>query len=107
MQTRLHLLAAQPGTFWGRNVQYSGYGFADQEFHAISMSKEDFEAWVARVKQSSNTLDAATYKKLAEPSSKVPVTYFSGVEPNLFDSIIAKYAHGDTHAGAEPAQAVE
>jgi cytochrome o ubiquinol oxidase subunit II len=107
MQTRLNLLADQPGTFWGRNVQYSGHGFADQEFHAISMSKEDFDAWVAKVKRSSDTLDAATYKKLAAPSSKVPVTYYSGVEPHLFDAIIAKYPHGETHAGVEPAQAVE
>jgi len=96
MQTRLHLLADKPGRFMGRNVQYSGRGFADQQFDAIAtFSKEDFEAWAAKVKASPDTLDAATYEQLAKPSAKVPVTYYSGVEPNLFDKIIAKWRRGD------------
>jgi cytochrome o ubiquinol oxidase subunit II len=103
MQTRLHLLAKKPGTFWGRNVQYSGGDFADQEFHAVSMSNADFDAWVAKAKRSPKTLDAATYKAFAKPSSKVPVTYYSSVEPNLFDSIIAKYTHGEVRAEAPAA----
>ncbi len=42
MQTRLHLLADKPGRFWGRNVQYSGSGFADQQFDAVAMSERGF-----------------------------------------------------------------
>jgi cytochrome o ubiquinol oxidase subunit II len=96
MQTRLHLLADKPGRFMGRNVQYSGRGFADQQFDAIATSsKEDFAAWAAKVKASLDTLDAETYEQLAKPSAKVPVTYYSGVEPNLFDKIIAKWRRGD------------
>jgi len=95
MQTRLHLLADKPGKFYGRNVQYSGSGFADQQFHAIATSDEEFDAWLAKVKGSSQGLDASTYEQLAKPSEKVPVTYYSDVEPNLFDNIIAKYRHGD------------
>jgi cytochrome o ubiquinol oxidase subunit 2 len=95
MQTRLHLLADKSGRFMGRNVQYSGRGFADQQFDAIATTKENFDAWVAKVKASSDTLDAQTYAQLAKPSAKVPVTYYSGVEPNLFDNIIAKWRHGD------------
>lgn len=97
MQTRLHLLADEPGEFWGRNVQYSGRGFADQQFRAIATATGDeFEAWIANVGTSSNKLDAATYERLAKPSTKVPVTYYSDIEPNLFDSIIAKWRHGGT-----------
>lgn len=109
METRLNLLANEPGEFWGRNMQYSGTGFADQQFRAIATTKEDFDAWVEKVKAASDTLDASTYEALAKPSQKVPVTYYSDVEPNLFDSIIAKYSHGDTDrmpaaaANAEPA----
>ncbi|MEG6507614.1 ubiquinol oxidase subunit II [Methyloligella sp. 2.7D] len=105
MQSRLHLLADEEGEYWGRNVQYSGKGFADQQFHAIAMSRDDFDAWVAKAKQSSGALDAAAYQALAKPSSKVPVTYYSGVEPDLFDSIIAKYAHGHDRLAAEAAEA--
>ena len=99
MQTRLHLLADKPGRFLGRNVQYSGRGFADQQFDAIATTKMDFEAWVAKVKASSDTLDAETYKHLAKPSAKVPVTYYSGVETNLFDNIIAKWNSGMRTSG--------
>jgi cytochrome o ubiquinol oxidase subunit II len=95
MQTRLNLLADQPGTFWGRNVQYSGMGFANQQFDVRATSKEDFDAWVEKAKQSGQVLDAETYDELAKPSQKVPVTYYAGVEPELFDKIIAKYAHND------------
>ncbi|WP_324352756.1 ubiquinol oxidase subunit II [Methyloceanibacter sp.] len=96
MQTRLNLLADKTGTFWGRNVQYSGRGFADQQFQTLAQPKADFDAWVEKVKQSAKALDAAAYEALAKPSQKVPVTYFSGVEPGLFDKIIAKYSHGDS-----------
>jgi cytochrome o ubiquinol oxidase subunit II len=105
MRTELHLLADKPGQFWGRNAQYSGAGFANQQFKVITGSKEDFDAWVDKAKQSSGTLDAATYAKLAKPSQKVPVTYYSGVEPNLFDSIIAKYARNDAELTPGTAQA--
>jgi cytochrome o ubiquinol oxidase subunit 2 len=96
MQTRLHLVADKPGRFMGRNVQYSGRGFADQQFDAIATSsKEDFEAWVAKVKASPDTLDTKTYEQLAKPSAKVPVTYYSDVESTLFDKIIARWRGGD------------
>ncbi len=92
MQTRLHLLADAPGRFVGKNMQYSGDGFADQHFEAIAASQTDFDAWVAKVRQSADKLDATAYRALAKPSSKHPVTYYSAVEPKLFDKIIVKYS---------------
>jgi cytochrome o ubiquinol oxidase subunit 2 len=103
MQTRLHLSSDKPGRFVGRNMQYSGRGFADQQFDAIATSKEEFDAWVAKAKASGSALDAETYGELAKPSTKVPVSYYSDVEPNLFDSIIAKWRQGDV---TDPAPAV-
>lgn len=104
MQTRLHLLADAPGRFVGKNMQYSGDGFADQHFEAVAMSQADFDAWVAKAGQSSGKLDASTYSALAKPSSKHPVTYYSAVEPNLFDKIIAKYSRNLTRHGHAPAK---
>jgi cytochrome o ubiquinol oxidase subunit 2 len=98
MQTRLQLLADAPGTFAGRNVQYSGAGFSDQHFRAVAASPQDFDAWVAKARQSPQKLDAATYRALAAPRRAHPVTYYSAIDPNLFDGIIAKYTHG-AHAG--------
>ena len=101
MQTRLQLLADAPGKFAGRNIQYSGSGFPDQHFAAIAASQEDFDAWVAKVKQSPDRLDAAAYRGLAARSRAHPVTYYSAVEPNLFDAIIAKYTHDHQAHGTD------
>ncbi|MEZ5788191.1 MAG: ubiquinol oxidase subunit II [Xanthobacteraceae bacterium] len=96
METRLNLLADEPGQFAGRNMQYSGSGFANQHFTAIATSDQDFEAWVAKARQSGKTLDNAAYEQLAKPSQLHPVTYYAAFEPNLFARIIAKYAPAGT-----------
>jgi cytochrome o ubiquinol oxidase subunit 2 len=83
-------------------MQYSGAGFADQRFEAIAMSREDFDAWLTKVGQSSETLDADTYRALAKPTQGHPVTYYSAVEPDLFMKILAKYSRTQ----APPEQAV-
>lgn len=107
MQTRLQLLADVTGKFVGRNSQYSGGGFSDQFFEVVAMGPADFDAWVARAKQAPGKLDAPAYARLAERSRLHPVTFYSGVEPRLFDSIIEKYAgpqgHG-AHGATAPAR---
>ena len=98
MQTRLQLLADQPGKFVGRNSQYSGGGYSDQHFEVLSLSQGDFDAWVAKAKQAPGRLDAQTYPAQAAKSRAVPITYYSAVERGLYDQIIAKYRHsGHTH----------
>lgn len=96
MQTRLNLLADQPGRFTGRNTQYSGAGFSDQHFQAAAVSPAEFDAWLARVRESPSTLNAEAYRALAVPSRGHPVTYYAAVEAGLFDTIIAKYTTGRT-----------
>jgi cytochrome o ubiquinol oxidase subunit 2 len=103
MQTRLQLLSNQPGKFVGRNTQYSGGGFSDQYFEVVATTPAEFDAWVARARQSPDKLDPPTYAKLAVRSRNVPFTYYSAVEPRLFDSIIGKYSHA--HRMPEPAAA--
>jgi len=103
MQTRLQMLADQPGKFVGRNSQYSGGGYSDQHFEVLAMTPADFEAWVARAKQSGAALDANAYKALAAKSRANPITYYSTVEPKLFDSIIDKFRHSG-HAHDAPAR---
>ena len=104
MQTRLQMLADQPGKFVGRNTQYSGGGFSDQHFEVLATSQADFDAWAAKAKQSPDKLDAATYARLAQKSRNNPVAYYSTVEPRLFDSIIEKFAGPHAHGGSPPAR---
>ena len=91
MQTRLHLLADEPGTYTGQNQQFSGRGYADMTFRAIATSGEAYAAWIQKVKQAPEKLDLARYKELEEPSVGSPVTLFSSVKPRLFDDILRKY----------------
>jgi len=91
MQTRLHLLADEPGTYAGQNQQYSGLGYTEMSFEAIATSAEDFSAWAAKVKQSPDILDLSRMDDLEKPSVADPVRYFSSVAPGLFDHILEKY----------------
>jgi len=92
MRSELHLLADAPGRFRGRNMQYSGSGFSDQNFTAIATTEADFDAWVDKVRKAPQRLDAAAYQALAKPSKKHPVTYYAFVEPKLFDAVVVKFA---------------
>jgi cytochrome o ubiquinol oxidase subunit 2 len=95
MQTQLNLAAHAPGRFVGRNTQYSGAGFPEQQFAALAMTDADFDAWVARARASAKRLDAATYAELARPSTAHPVTYYAAFAPDLFATIVASYTgHG-------------
>lgn len=104
MQTRLQMLADQPGSFVGRNTQYSGSGFSDQHFEVLATSPAEFDAWVAKAREAPAKLDAPTYAKLAEKSRRNPVVYYSAVEPRLFDSIIEKFAGHHAHGANPPAR---
>jgi cytochrome o ubiquinol oxidase subunit 2 len=61
------------------------------------MTPADFDAWVAKAKQSPLKLDAASYAVLAKPSAKHPVALYSAVEPGLFESIIRSYDNSMAH----------
>ena len=100
MQTRLHLMADEPGVYLGQNQQYSGKGFSNMHFEAIAVPEEQFEAWVQKAKQSPEELDLARFEEIAKPSVGYPVTSFSSVEPDLFDSIIRKYRPANVNPGA-------
>jgi len=91
MQTRLNLLADEPGVFVGQNQEFSGRGYSQMHFKAISTSPEEFEAWTQKAKESPSKLNTATYEELAKPNINHPITLYSSVEPHLFTSIIRQF----------------
>ena len=99
MQTRLHLMADEPGTYAGQNQQFSGRGFAEMNFRAIAVSREQFEAWVQKVMQSPEELDLARFEELEKPSADNPVAHFSLIKLDLFDHVIRKYTPMDGNRG--------
>lgn len=91
MQTQLHLLASEPGTYQGLSSNYSGDGFSGMTFKAVAVpSQQGFDAWLAKVRASRQTLGGADYARLAKASENNPVAYYSQVQPNLFADIVAR-----------------
>lgn len=98
MRTQLHLLANEPGSYDGISSNYSGRGFSDMKFKAVATSNEEFAAWVAKAKQSGQSLDTKRYRALEAPSVKHPVEYFASVKSGLFECIL----HKDMHTEMKP-----
>jgi len=95
MQTRLHLIANEEGSYQGISANYSGHGFSGMKFMAEARSQEGFEQWLAQVKASPSSLQFADYQKLVEPSQNNPVAYYSTVEAKLYDRIVNQFmGHG-------------
>lgn len=104
MQTKLHLIADQPGTFFGMSAAYSGSGFAGMHFKTYATTQENFEKWVEKAKQSPLTLDNAGYDELAKPSKSNPVATYANVTPGLFDGVVNKFMmHGPSKEHAHTA----
>ncbi|MGO3442532.1 MAG: ubiquinol oxidase subunit II [Pseudoalteromonas distincta] len=100
METKLHLIANEPGTFKGFSANYSGAGFTGMKFNAIATpTQAGFDKWVSDVKanSSANNLTHANYVELAKASENNPVAYYGKVDDGLFHTIVMKYmqAHGD------------
>ncbi|WP_312240322.1 cytochrome o ubiquinol oxidase subunit II [Pantoea sp.] len=98
MQTELHLIANEPGTFKGISSNFSGRGFSGMKFNAIATKDDaEFQQWVAKTKAAPNTLTTMDdFEKLAAPSENHPVEYFSTANPALFQQVVDKFkmSHG-------------
>jgi cytochrome o ubiquinol oxidase subunit II len=91
MQTQLHLIADEPGTYHGISSAFSGPGFSDMHFEVRAMSPAEFQAWVGRVKQRQGILTFEGYHTLASPSTNdIPTTY-AQVQDGLFLHVVNQY----------------
>ncbi|MEP6740627.1 MAG: ubiquinol oxidase subunit II [Caldimonas sp.] len=90
MRTELNLHADDPGTYRGLSSHYSGEGFSDMHFDVHAVKPDDYAAWLAATRSAGARLDAAGYAALAKPSIKLPPSAYGGVEPGLFDKIVAQ-----------------
>jgi cytochrome o ubiquinol oxidase subunit II len=91
MSTQLHLEANKLGTFAGSSANISGVGFAHMTFTTKSVSAADFNKWLAHAHASQHSLDTASYNQLAQPTIGHAVTYYSSVQPGLYNELVVKY----------------
>jgi cytochrome o ubiquinol oxidase subunit II len=88
MDTQLHAVINQPGTYLGFSGNYSGAGFSDMHFNFFGQSQSDFDAWVQKVKAAGGTLDRDAYLQLEKPSQADKVRGWGAVEPGLYGAIV-------------------
>ena len=96
MQTELHAVINNPGTFQGKSAHYSGAGFSGMTFKFLGLNDTDFEQWVAKAKSEGKTLDRSAYVKLAAPSERDPVQRFASVEAGLYDKVLNRCVEDGT-----------
>lgn len=91
MRNQLNLIANEVGSYKGMSANFSGQGFSGMKFTAQATTQQGFDQWLAKVKSSTNSLQMADYQVLAKPSQYQPVSYFSAVQPGLYDQIVDQF----------------
>ena len=103
MRTRLNFAADHPGRYLGENVQFNGGKFAHQNFPIVSMTPDAYATWVARARQGTKALDAATWARLSRRDTTGLETY-SRVQRNFFNHVVtATGGASHPHSGQHPA----
>ena len=115
METKLSAVINKTGVYDGFSANFSGDGFSGMRFKFYGMSDQDFDAWVAKARKSTDSLDRDTYLRLAEPSEREPVHFYSSVDAHLYeaimmncvatgqscaDNMMGEPSHGATHDAA-------
>ncbi|MNH97369.1 Quinol oxidase subunit 2 precursor [compost metagenome] len=77
MVNTLHLLAEEPGSYMGKNANFSGEGFAHMEFEALAMSPAEYDKWVEEVKSTASELTEDEFNTLLETNHVGRKTYSS------------------------------
>lgn len=91
MATQTHLIADGIGTYRGSTAEISGAGFANMTFVAKSTTQEEFDQWVARVRNTPDSLTMVKFNELTLPSENNPIAYYSSTDDNLFTTIVMRY----------------
>jgi cytochrome o ubiquinol oxidase subunit 2 len=116
MQSQLHAVLNRAVESEGYSANYSGAGFSDMRFTLKGLDEVEFGRWVAAARSSGSELDLSTYRRLLEPSERVPVMRFASIDADLYRRTLerciepgtacrsetAMHGAAATHAPAEP-----
>lgn len=75
METQMYVVADHPGSYFGRNTNFNGRGYAEMEFEVLAQKEKDFNNWVKDVKKTAPKLTESKYEKLLEPAHLGRQTY--------------------------------
>ena len=88
MQTKLHAVINQEGSYRGFSSNYSGHGFSHMRFTFLGLSQENFDTWINKARSDGGTLGRAEYLEIEKPSEREPVRYFGNVDAGLYSAIL-------------------
>jgi cytochrome o ubiquinol oxidase subunit 2 len=94
METQLHAVINRAGDYEGISANYSGAGFSDMKFRFLGMSDDDFGRWIAKNRESGETLSRDAYLKLEQPSHKEPVRRYAKLDAGLYEAVLNRCADG-------------
>lgn len=77
MVTTLRLVADEEGSYFGRNANFSGEGFAQMEFEVLAQSPEEFDEWAKEVQETADPLTEKEFNKLLDIEVMGRATYSS------------------------------
>jgi len=101
MQSTLHAVLNRPVESEGFSANYSGAGFSDMRFRLYGVQEPRFEQWVEQARQSGQVLDGPSYRRLVQPSERVPAMRFAGVRSDLFQRIVERCVEPGTPCMSE------
>lgn len=101
METKLHAVINEEGSFRGMSAHYSGTGFSRMNFNFRSLPADGFTQWVANARAAGGSLDRDAYLTLEKPSEAEPVRYYGTVANGLFDVIVGMCPEQDQMCVAE------
>lgn len=104
MVTHLNVAPMRTGQFVGRNMQYSGKGFADHHFSVVVESPARFRERLTQVRAQAPRLSLTDYQRLAEARAVAPEQRYAAFPPGLFQTVVRKYCATD--CDVEPAAEV-
>ncbi|WP_422667365.1 ubiquinol oxidase subunit II [Buchnera aphidicola] len=93
MITELNLISNNTGYYKGISSNYSGKGFSNMKFTAISvLNNTQFKKWIDKIQNSSKVLqDMKQLLIISKSNENSSVQYFSKVNSNLFHQIINQF----------------
>lgn len=87
MAMGLWLQADKSGTYYGHGANFTGSGFAHDNFNVIATSDAQFNQWVKDTKSTAPALTLTGYNHLKQPSTMGTASY-SSFPPGLFHNVV-------------------
>ncbi|GIO23043.1 cytochrome aa3 quinol oxidase subunit II [Oceanobacillus sp. J11TS1] len=75
MTNYLNIVAEEPGEYFGRNANFNGEGFAENEFNVTALPADEFDSWIEDIQNTAEPLTEEKFEELLEPGHLGHMTF--------------------------------